>query len=374
MPAEPTLITVPQLGVNEDIAVLIEWHIPDEGAVQAGDRICTLETSKAVFDVEAERHGVLGHLAAEGGELAINTPLAVIADGLEAVAAAKADYLPPPPQEDAAAERTVKATEPARKLAEELGIDLATVKSRGIVREHDVRQAHAQANSETAAGPEELDWDESRVPVVVYGAGRGAVTLSECLDLAGTHLVACFVDDRSGARISLEGKPVFHSSQLPEIIARGVRSLAIAVANAEVRLRIRRQCDELDIELINAIHPRAWISPSARMGRGNYIKAGALVDTGCRIGDCCIIDNRVAIPHDNTIGDGCHLAPGVHLGSNVIVGERSILGIGASVSTNVRIGRDAIVSVGSAVTQDVPDEAVVEGVPAKVVGRRGSRR
>lgn len=56
-----------------------------------------------------------------------------------------------------------------------------------------------------------------------------------------------------------------------------------------------------------------------------------------------------------------------HLGAIEIM-ENSFIGIGTIILPNVRIGKDCIVSAGSVVTKDVPDGAIVAGVPAKVIG------
>lgn len=46
------------------------------------------------------------------------------------------------------------------------------------------------------------------------------------------------------------------------------------------------------------------------------------------------------------------------------------MGIGASIATGVRIGRDVIISVGTSVVTDIPDGAIVQGVPGKVIGQK----
>jgi acetyltransferase-like isoleucine patch superfamily enzyme len=58
------------------------------------------------------------------------------------------------------------------------------------------------------------------------------------------------------------------------------------------------------------------------------------------------------------------------MGSSIHAGELTIVGIGASIATGVRVGRSAIISIGSSVVKDVPDYAVIEGVPGRVVGKR----
>jgi len=52
----------------------------------------------------------------------------------------------------------------------------------------------------------------------------------------------------------------------------------------------------------------------------------------------------------------------------IVIGDDAWIGTGVIVLPNVTIGRAAIVGAGAVVTRDVPEEAVVVGVPARVVG------
>ena len=109
----------------------------------------------------------------------------------------------------------------------------------------------------------------------------------------------------------------------------------MAIAGGAIRLKKKSFLEESGVELINVIHPSAFLAPSVQLGVGNYVKARAVIETNTRVGDCCIIDNGAILAHDNVIEDGCHIAPGVSLGSSITVGARTINGIGASVSTGV---------------------------------------
>jgi sugar O-acyltransferase (sialic acid O-acetyltransferase NeuD family) len=164
--------------------------------------------------------------------------------------------------------------------------------------------------------------------------------------------------------------PVYHGSKLDKIAEQGVHKLACEIANGAVRLRVMKQAGKLGMELINVIHPEAYVAPTVRLGKGNFIKSRAVIDTNTVVGNCCIIDNGAVIAHDNVIGNGCHIAPGAILGSGINVGRLAVIGIGASVATGVEIGKSVIISVGSSVVWDVPDYAVIEGVPGKIVGKR----
>ena len=82
------------------------------------------------------------------------------------------------------------------------------------------------------------------------------------------------------------------------------------------------------------------------------------------IGDNVTISTNVTIlTHDaspNVVGCGTKLGK-VIIGNNVFIGTRSII------LCNVHIGNNVVVGAGSLVTQDLPDNGVYAGVPAKYI-------
>jgi UDP-perosamine 4-acetyltransferase len=118
------------------------------------------------------------------------------------------------------------------------------------------------------------------------------------------------------------------------------------------------------------IHPAAIIGTQVEHGEGVQIMAGAIVQTGSQIGDNTIINTRTAVDHDCIIGAHVHLAPGVTLSGGVKVGDGTHIGTGASVIQNIQIGKNSIIGAGAAIIRDVPDNAVVVGVPGKVIKYR----
>lgn len=135
----------------------------------------------------------------------------------------------------------------------------------------------------------------------------------------------------------------------------------------------------LDITKLNArIEPGAIIREKVKIGKHCIIMMGAIINIGAVIGDETMIDMNVVIGARGIIGKRCHIGAGaviagvleppsaqpVRVGNNVLVGANAVILEG------IKVGNNSVVAAGAVVTKNVPGNAVVAGVPARVIKRR----
>ena len=151
------------------------------------------------------------------------------------------------------------------------------------------------------------------------------------------------------------------------------------------------------------VHESSYVDDGVEMGEGTKVWHFCHIQSGARIGKSCSLGQNVNVANNVIIGDECKiqnnvsLYEGVTLEDGVFCGpscvftndltprarfpkgrenyKKTLVKEGASIGANATIvcghtvGKYAMVAAGAVVTKDVPDYALVAGIPAKVIGK-----
>lgn len=190
----------------------------------------------------------------------------------------------------------------------------------------------------------------------LYGASGHGKVIKEILECLNIPLDG-FVDDNPQTD-ELSGVPVCHSID-------GVDEVIVSIGDNTLRKKV---AEALECKIAKAaIHPRAVVSKSAKVGDGTVVMAGAVVNADAKIGRHCIVNSGAVIDHECQIGDFVHIAPHATLRGLVTIGEGTLIDTGVCVITGVKIGKWCVIGSGSVVLRDFPDGCVAYGNPCKVI-------
>lgn len=140
---------------------------------------------------------------------------------------------------------------------------------------------------------------------------------------------------------------------------------ALGIGDNKLRYKIAGFIEEKGQTLVNVIHNSASIAGKVTIGKGNFVARNASVNPLASIGNYCILNTACIVEHECLIKDAVHIAPGAVLAGNVTVGERTFVGANSVIRQGVTIGKDVIIGAGSVVLNDIPDNEVWFGNPAK---------
>jgi sugar O-acyltransferase (sialic acid O-acetyltransferase NeuD family) len=199
--------------------------------------------------------------------------------------------------------------------------------------------------------------------VSLIGAGGHAKVVLATLRDAGWTVSAAYDDDPTKWGSTLSGVPILGSV---DQAASGPRRSVVAIGNNRARQKVAAR---LALEWVTAVHPRAWVDPSVRLGPGTVVFAGAVIQPDTVLGAHVIVNTGATIDHDGVLGDFVHVAPGCHLAGEVHVGDGAFLGTGSSVIVGVEVGPWSVVGAGGVVVRHVPPGVTAVGVPARPRGR-----
>ena len=115
--------------------------------------------------------------------------------------------------------------------------------------------------------------------------------------------------------------------------------------------------------LFSFVHPTAFVSKTATIGKGVFIYPMCNIDQGAVVGDGCIIANSSIVAHDTHVGKCCYLGAMVCLSGFVEIGELCFIGSTASVSNNLTVGRNSTIATGTCLTKSIEENSFVIGNP-----------
>lgn len=150
-------------------------------------------------------------------------------------------------------------------------------------------------------------------------------------------------------------------------------SFVIGIGSPKSRKAVWEQFPFLNY--VNLIHPSATFGyrqqEELEKKAGNIVCAGVRMTNQIMPGNFGIYNLNCTVGHDCVIEDFVTVSPGASISGNVLLQEGAYLGAnscviqGKSITEKISVGRYATVGAGAVVTQNVSDNIIVKGIPAR---------
>jgi len=212
--------------------------------------------------------------------------------------------------------------------------------------------------------------------VILGGSGIGMIAASIANDL-GYYRIMGFLND-----VEKAGTLIGNYNKIPVI---GTTSDVQSMLDDDVYFFVgyvgMKREEEVFNKILNLniprnkfatlIHPRAIIPKGfCEIGNGVLIAPNAQLSPDTNIDDNCIILGNTIIGHNSKLKRFAHVAASGHVGANVVLGKGVHIGSNATLREKISIGDFSIVGSGSVVLNDVPENTIVVGNPARILKKK----
>ncbi|MEZ5757447.1 MAG: acetyltransferase [Emcibacteraceae bacterium] len=202
------------------------------------------------------------------------------------------------------------------------------------------------------------------LPTIIIGAGGHARMLADTIKASGGNILG-FTDleIKSGTNI-FDDFNVLGTDDILDDFATDEIEVTIGVGflpKKNWRKAIFEKISYKGFKIKTVIHPSVTLGSYILLGEGCQLIAGAIIQTGCKIGKNVIVNTGASIDHDVTIGDFCHIAPGATICGDVKIGENCFIGAGATIIQGINIGHNVTVGAGVLVRSDLSSESTYKG-------------
>lgn len=193
--------------------------------------------------------------------------------------------------------------------------------------------------------------------IIIIGSGGHAKVVKTLVELIGYKVVAvCDPDDKNKNLPIWNGIKFYKKESDLSIYDKDKVFAANGIGHMPHKLFSRKNAynllHEMGYVFPKLIHPKAWVSKYTNIEEGVQIMAGAIIQTGTKIGKNTIINTSASIDHDCNIGKNVHLAPGAVLCGDVNVGDNTFIGSGSNIIQSITVEKESFIKAGTTVVKD----------------------
>ncbi len=213
--------------------------------------------------------------------------------------------------------------------------------------------------------------------IIVGGHGSGEIAMSVFQEMnrqTNEWIIEGFLNDIIEPGKTLGQYPVLGPSEaVLDFVKKGYYVHYTLHFNAKAKHQRVELLEAYQIPLeqnATAVHPRAYLDPSTKIGYGCVLCAYATTSFGAIIGHYNHLYTNCFVGHNSEIKNYVTQAAHSVLGGRNIINDGAHIGLNSTTREDITIGKYAIIGMGSVITKDVADYSVMIGNPGSLLNNR----
>jgi sugar O-acyltransferase (sialic acid O-acetyltransferase NeuD family) len=201
--------------------------------------------------------------------------------------------------------------------------------------------------------------------VIIFGAGRGALTAYKYLKYDSSHEIVAFTVNKEHIHsASLEGIPIVAFENLEEQFSTDTHFLFAPLGFDEmnkVRQRVYEKGKEKGYKFISYIHSSNKTLVPISIGENCFILENQSLNLDVKIGNNVVLWSGNQIGDRVVIEDHVWISSEVCISGNVVIGRNSILAVHSTISHDVHIAEENFIGANALIVKNTqPKEVYVE--------------
>lgn len=345
-------ILIEQVNVSDDEYRLVKLSCNSGDKVEKGENLFSYESSKAIFDFEADENGYiyLNPNLKIDESYKVGHKIAVISESKLSSKEVDNNFQTNE-KSNSNKDHVTNFTKKAAKLFEESDLDISQFEGMSIVTEENILDAIESKQSLKNRKKPQPELKVDNTSLIIFGIGSQAEVAFDQLCEVNNYNVIAFAD-YGNSLDEKENLPVISEEQFFKIINKDNINVYICVPDQDKEAEILSLVNNSKSKLINIFANSAVISSSAIIGQNVFVGPNCVVGPYAEIQDSVRMLNNSSVAHHSIIGAHSWISDGARIGGTVKVGKKCLIGLNSSINKKTVIGDSCIVNSNVAVISD----------------------
>ncbi len=345
-------IFAPRLNTNDDELIVLEIYIRKGQSVKKGEKICSVETSKASIDIESEYNGKIKDIHITKDQY-IN-----VGDVICTILTKEIGHkIKDTDLEIQKTNKNINISLKAQKLIDKFNIDISNINP--VDGEIKTKQILDYVENNIQNSTKINDTNS-----IIIGTGLHSKDILNILETEQIKILGFCSESKDQIDKNIIGNYIVVCSDDNIFEIDNIKNLNIFIGvggsiSNENRKKIFNNLSQRGLNLPSLISSKAIVSKYSLIGKGTIIMPGAIIGPEVSIGENCIINHNSVVSHGCKIGSHVHLTPSSVIAGNCVIGDMTTIGMGATILNGIKIGKNCLIHNNSSVTVNLMDQTEI---------------